>query len=723
MPLGDIVVGAGSSKPSCFRACVVRDIFDELSHGDDETQAEPPAENNRFWRELDRVLAATPRVEQASMAALGSAPSPPTLPADAAFRDDVPPYRGAAELFADLMFIDALEAWAIVHEDVRSGLIPLVTANLRPVEQVADALIAELGLDKENGTYESLRLRWRSLVRHRILMSISKGVRLPFIEVCRRYRLPKGAAHILSTVIGAQVFPAFAELLGLLRRERGGAGVDRALLQRLIPEEDARLGEVVAHLAPRAPLVAHGLVLPQGHRPHDPLEVDPVLIAQVMDHAEPDVGRACALRSTFLLYEEVLLSEATRTRLDETLARQRRDEDPGAIILRGCVGSGRRTLAAALAARVGRKLSLIDVSLLDEPIDASLSIELRRAGLRDTLACVVNLDRAIRQHDAWTSRRMATAIEQHLAPVFVVARPEDELGIVRHLADVELGPLDRNQQFQAWKQALPALSSDRAEPESLVTSLDLSPARLVDLARRAAKLPRGDLADQTRAIWLNDEKARLGRSAVFSVSPPWRTVALPPAWATPIAQRLRASDWRGVRLLVHGPSGSGKTYLVRAIAQRPTIEVDAPWLLTGEPQRIIDRFEELLDQVDGGTHVLVLERLDLAVLGIDPDLADRFGAQVARLRTAVIGTATLAELPSSVDRVFADAHALPNNRARRAAAWRIHLGGRITDEVAMELGDRWATMQQIARAAAIVTDDALDVATWVAALEAVAGVP
>jgi hypothetical protein len=112
--------------------------------------------------------------------------------------------------------------------------------------------------------------------------------------------------------------------------------------------------------------------------------------------------------------------------------------------------------------------------------------------------------------------------------------------------------------------------------------------------------------------------------------------------------------------------------------------------------------EHLFYELDGSRRALILERLDVGLAVADPDVLRRFALQVWRLKVPVIATAVTPELPAPLDRVFLDARWLPNNRVRRAAAWRHHLGERVTDDVIEQLAARPAAMRQIARAASIV---------------------
>src|SRR5207237_880306 len=106
----------------------------------------------------------------------------------------------------------------------------------------------------------------------------------------------------------------------------------------------------------------------------------------------PDLGPATTIRTTD---RELGTLDIPRTTLDAAVAALARpSRGTPRIVVRGRVGTGRRTLLAALAVYAGRALAVIDAQALPSAAEAfvvELSRCLRRAQLAGLVPCIANL--------------------------------------------------------------------------------------------------------------------------------------------------------------------------------------------------------------------------------------------------------------------------------------------------------------------------------------------
>src|SRR5262249_10276454 len=138
--------------------------------------------------------------------------------------------------------------------------------------------------------------------------------------------------------------------------------VDELLVQQVLePRHDRHA--VATALDPRAPLVRLGIVHIAAWRPRPfaELTVDPVVLDRLRA-VEPDLGAATALRTSARALASLDIPRGVLASAAAALARRPTHRDPRAtrIVVRGRVGSGRRTLSCALAAQAGRDLAVID---------------------------------------------------------------------------------------------------------------------------------------------------------------------------------------------------------------------------------------------------------------------------------------------------------------------------------------------------------------------------
>lgn len=690
----------------------------------DPSEPEPEAgpAGDRFWRELDQIIASTPPPLPAlELPGLGPvvAPISPGLLRG----PEAAPYT-AREHLAELAAATALRAYAHIWRDVLIGILPANTDDGPAPDEVAASMLRELQVDVPGTPAELDTAQEAARVRltRRTRATLAAGHRLPFVDLCRRFRLSPGAAHALAVVVSARVFAPVGRLLGLLAGTGVRTYVTRAVIARMLGRHDPQdAADLLQALSPDGVMDRHRLVIASGDGTEGELDVDPVMVAYLRGDTDAQLSLGCTLRTSFLTYEELWLPKDTRRFLSRALTIQRGAFDPGVVILRGRRGSGRHTLAAALASKVGRRLTVINAAALagEDPAEA-LRLELQRAELRHTVPCVDRMDEAVRHHGEHWRERLARVVELHPGLVFVLALPEDDLRIEDRTCEAGIGWLTTDQQREAWQQLLPDLTP--RDTQVLLNTFALPPARMVSLVEAAAlyaQMSGADVVARIIEVAARHLDSALSAFTLQRVPPEWDEVAAPPSAFESLRAQLAWPKGRMVRAIVWGPKGAGKSFLARAVVEpRVSACVDVPWLLSGTRAEVVGRIEHILHELDGSRRALLLEQLDVGIRDADPEVLRRFALQLWRLNIPVIATA--AEDPAMMgllDRVFDEVLWLPNDRSRRAAAWRIHLGDRVTEEDANELGDRRATMQQIARAVAMVTDDAPIVPRLIEALE------
>jgi hypothetical protein len=453
------------------------------------------------------------------------------------------------------------------------------------------------------------------------------------------------AVDIVLVVAAAALWGEIARLYGILANDAGRPTVDELLVEELLARRHDRHA-IAAALDARAPLVRLGVVHVTGPRarPFAGLAVDPVVLDRLRAVA-PDLGPAIALRTA---ERELADLDVPRATLDAALAALARtpaaDGAPHAgarIVLRGRLGSGRRTLACALAAQAGRDLAVIDATALPRAADrflAELRQSLRRAQLAGAIPCLVQL--ADVTFDAQPARELAVeTLRLHPGPIVLVTAPDDDVPFGAGHVAVELPVLAESARQAVWRRALAEAGVTVASVDALAARYKIGPGvirrAIAAAAATADASPDGASPDDaTPAIEAYIRQTRDSRLAQYARRverlASWSSVVLPADVLDSLRElvarvrhgRLVYETWgmsrtmstsRGLTALFQGQPGTGKTLVAGVIARELGLDlyqvdlskVMSKWI--GETER---NLATIFDAAEDGQVVLLFDEAD-----------------------------------------------------------------------------------------------------------------
>lgn len=480
-----------------------------------------------------------------------------------------------------------------------------------------------------------------------------------------------------------------------------------------LPEEDPRLARFIDELHGEGGLLTRATLV----RCWGPLTVARALQrlqrAHLIEPLATQAGRAAALQAHGALWElacgmdpsratwlhrpwqelatldELIVPDAWRERLASAMAGQ--VEAHACWALRGLPGSGRHTVAGALARGQGKGLI--------EAVDAVHLASLGAAAAMLNAMPLVSFDPAPGERLSWQppagcQGTIAVRLPQH-GGLTVSDRPVQTL---------EFDAPDIDERRRHWQLALSA-AGEHVEPDEALLDLRLPRGTLHRLARA---LPRTD--DDLHPLVLRqlDEAGRFALDGIAQRMPSLHAdeaLALPTAaqdefdtlvarcrhrdrLASALPSAFGHSD--GVKALFKGPSGTGKTLAARHLAhalKRPLYRVDLAATVSkyiGETERNLERVFEAAESLDV---VLLLDEGDALMAGRTQvgSATDRYAnletnyllQRLERYRGVMVVTTNAAD---RIDAAFTrrmDAtldFPLPD-ALTRLALWQAHLGG------------------------------------------------
>jgi len=338
------------------------------------------------------------------------------------------------------------------------------------------------------------------------------------------------------------------------------------------------------------PLVRHGLISVGADRarPFAALAVEPLVLRILRgDALTADLEDGTETVPVTRSIEELRIPTAEVARVVELL--RAAPASPARLVVRGRIGSGRRTLIAALAARASRTVGVIDAGRLirDKRLDA-LPRLLRRAALRGWLPLVDGLD-AIGSDDAVTREQVRDALREHPGPLALRLPHDGVPPLPPGFVQLDLPSLNISERADHWKDVLDAAGLAVRDLDELASRFQVGPGvieRVTAQVRRTVP-PGGEGVDAGRAITQavrQHLESRLGQvaSRVARLAN-WSQVILPADVQdslTELISRIRhrrtvydtwgydavMSTSRGVTALFQGGPGTGKTMVASAIA-------------------------------------------------------------------------------------------------------------------------------------------------------------
>jgi hypothetical protein len=451
------------------------------------------------------------------------------------------------------------------------------------------------------------------------------------------------AVDIVLVIAAAALWGESARLYGILANDAGRAIVDELLVQQVLEARHDR-HSVAAALDPRGALVRLGIVHVAGKRarPFAALAVDPVVLDQLRA-VEPDLGPAIAVRTADRDLASLDIPRGVIGAAIAVLARPAAATGAARIAVHGRVGSGRRTLSCALAARAGRDIAVIDALALPrapEPFAAELQESLRRAQLTGLIPCLVHLAEVT--FDERPGRDVASEpLRLHPGPVIAIASPDETVPFGPGHISIELPVLVETERRAVWERALAEVGLGVADLDALAARYRIGPGvirQAVAAARGDAVAPAGDASPaghdaspaveayirQTRDARLGQYARRITRLAS------WSSVVFPPdildslrelvarvrhgrqVYETWGMHRTMATS-RGLTALFQGPPGTGKTLVAGVIARELGLDlyqvdlskVMSKWI--GETER---NLSTIFDAAEDGQVVLLFDEAD-----------------------------------------------------------------------------------------------------------------
>ena len=496
---------------------------------------------------------------------------------------------------------------------------------------------AHLQLQDAQEHYDEAKLP----LARRAAISRQHGSPQPLEELAEEFGLSETAKMALLLAAAPALRGDLARLYAVLSDDISRPICDRYLLELLLSNEPAHTRVMVAkELAPNAPLLRHGLlrvepVASDGYM-FAAISVDETVLERMRGDQSAAIGGATELRAASRSIGELIVPDALKRELLLELAAS----CPGhsvRVVIAGRRGSGRRSLLAALAARVGKLLAVIECQRLPRgsaAFVAALERELQRAAMRNALPCVSGLEvAAVADGIDGDLRAMFRAFP---LPIAFRSGPKHELPLDGGYLRCELPPLREQQRIDVWRDAL-ARHALIADHEQLAARYRIGPGSIESLAARGAAQCAGLAEPPGDATALLDRAARqdvgtqIGSVAtrVTRLSE-WAQVALPADVVDSIREfigRIRHrrtvyERWgfdakmttsRGLTALFYGPPGTGKSMVAGLIARELGLElyrvdlarITSKWI--GETEK---NLAKVFDAAEDGQVMILFDEAD-----------------------------------------------------------------------------------------------------------------
>jgi ATP-dependent 26S proteasome regulatory subunit len=555
---------------------------------------------------------------------------------------EISPYLTArAHLDAMLDLVSARVALAIA-DAWHSGRLSTPYGTKRPFELEVGALIGDIAgfapekLSKGKLDVEA-RQREASL---RAIASAQRGIRLPFSELAREMRLSPVAAQIMLLVSAPSLRGEIARLYAVLSNDPNRPLVDRFLIEQIVGEQSALRDQIARELAPDSRLVHHGLLLVGASSSGSlfaPVSVPDALLDRLRGLPIPRSDDVSTVRSADRSLDRVFIVSSVKRELVAHLAQARPPQDPLRLVIRGRRGSGRHTVIAALAARVGREVIAVDTQRMPRAareMVAALRISLFRANVHGLIPMLSGLE-AIEPTDADLREMVRQVLRTHPGPVIVRTSPESMLPMDAGFLTVSLPSLSESQRADVWA-GLCGEFGLVANFDYLASRYRIGPGVIERVASHVAgrRKPGDDSADQTEAIEeqvrqyvatrLDHVATRITRVAQ------WEEIALPEEMLDSLREFIgrarhrrtvyekwgyesKMSTARGLTALFYGPPGTGKTMVAGVISTELGLDlyrvdlarVVSKWL--GETEK---NLSEVFDAAEDGQVLILFDEAD-----------------------------------------------------------------------------------------------------------------
>lgn len=409
-----------------------------------------------------------------------------------------------------------------------------------------------------------------------------------FHELAAAFALDDAQRCAVETALALELDGDVAELFALLVRH-GGHRSPLDIVARLFG-----YGRTL-ELAPDAPLLAWGLIVPNHDGRGAPMETDPFIGSWLRgrDGLDPALARRGSICTAHAPLDTALCAHALAA-IEELRART--SGRSVRVWIRGTRGSGRRTLAAWIAAQLCMQLVAVD---LPAAVDDARLVErtAQRYGLLTGSAL------------AFCGKQPPPAAPLHGNLLeFVIAAPG-----VRDCAAgepvIEAGTLSVAQRRRAWCTLLPAADS---WPDTALDALARDyGAAIGDVAAVARAAPRS--GEEALALLRTRRQGTFDRLAQRLETPfGWDDLVVEPAvrealeelayeararrtfWERPEARRLFPQG-RGLLAMLTGQPGTGKTMAAQVLARElgvALVRVDLSTVVSkyiGETSQNVDR--------------------------------------------------------------------------------------------------------------------------------------
>jgi AAA+ superfamily predicted ATPase len=471
----------------------------------------------------------------------------------------------------------------------------------------------------------------------RIAATQRGNIRLPYLELCTRFQLTPAQRLTLSFALMPEVDPKLLIAYRYLSSDPTCRSLDARLLAMLVYDTSESRAEMSRDLAPTSPLLMYRLieqdetagtydsVLFRRLRPAARLVQ---LLAGDNSQLDPQLSDVAELRGGEV---EALFPEAMVARAAAALA-----SPEALLVLQGVRGVGKRLLLQVAAARVGRKLLLLQgMTLAAMPpaqVRPLLRSILRECRLLDAVPVISDLDDVIvAQGERGDLPAFVTQLAAEHAGAMAVTLGRDRMPRLdfRPLVQFSLEVPSLGERSTLWQRHVPALAV--ADADTLASRF-AAPGGVIALAARAARSerPEGagppDLASLDVSVrnQLHDRLVRLGRrlDSTFEfkdlVVDDETGASLQEIVGALRERRKVREHWgfrgaAGVSVLFSGDPGVGKSMSATVIARQLGLaiyEIDlsrvvSKWL--GETEKNLG---EVFDAAEPGHVVLLFNEAD-----------------------------------------------------------------------------------------------------------------